>query len=468
MPEHTRWPREAWPPLLAGLLWLWLGADGGFAGALLSLLPGVLLLGAGASLLLMPGDRRIANLAALGGVAGVLLALPAAAAIGLAAALALVALSAAGAVAAGAHAVRLEPNLDEVPEPVPGLRLSAQVAVDEALMASMLLTIPFPRHDDYGRLRREAEEAREQFEAQGFLEKPEGYHREPPPLLRPELRAARARGLAFEHLSFESGYEPRAGEPGRERWLGYAPNRTAHAWVARHSGGERPWLVCLHGYQMGIPLFDWSLFPPEWLHQRLGLNLLLPVLPLHGPRKIGRRSGDGYLAGDVLDTLHAQAQALWDARRLLGWVRSQGSAPLGVLGYSLGGCGAALLASLESELACAVPGIPVADFTRLFYRHGPALELRSAEQAGLHEQTMRAVFRPVTPLALPPRIPLGRRYLFGAVADRITPPDHVRDLWRHWERPTIAWYQGGHVSFRLHPQVRQLIERGLRESGLVA
>ena len=219
---------------------------------------------------------------------------------------------------------------------------------------------------------------------------------------------------------------------------------------------------------MGIPAIDWACFPPAWLHRRLGLNLLLPVLPLHGPRKLGRRSGDGFLSGDVLDTVHAAAQAIWDVRRLLGWLRGQGPGPVGALGYSLGGFRAALLASLDAELACAIPGIPVADFTRLFYRHGPALELRSAEQAGLHQETMRAVFRPVTPLALTPLVPREGRYLFAAVADRIVPPDHARDLWRHWERPAIAWYQGGHVSFRAHPEVGRLIERGLRESGLVA
>ena len=52
----------------------------------------------------------------------------------------------------------------------------------------------------------------------------------------------RVRGLDYEHLHFDSGYEPHPDEPGRERWLAYAANRTAHAWVVRHAGGERPWL----------------------------------------------------------------------------------------------------------------------------------------------------------------------------------------------------------------------------------
>ena len=38
----------------------------------------------------------------------------------------------------------------------------------------------------------------------------------------------------------------------------------------------------------------------------------------------------------------------------------------------------------------------------------------------------------VSPLALMPRVAHERRYIFGAVADRLVPPDQVRDLWEHW------------------------------------
>jgi hypothetical protein len=36
----------------------------------------------------------------------------------------------------------------------------------------------------------------------------------------------------------------------------------------------------------------------------------------------------------------------------------------------------------------------------------------------------------------------------------------------HWDRPRIVWYQGGHVTFRFHAPVRQLLADAFRESGL--
>ena len=152
--------------------------------------------------------------------------------------------------------------------------------------------------------------------------------------------------LAYEHLSFESEYEPHPDEPGRQRWLSYTPNRTAHAWVVRHPGPPRPWLVLNHGFQLGFPLFDFALFAPRFYAEKLGLNLVYPVLPFHGKRKVGRRSGHGLLTGDVLDAVHAEAQAMWDIRRLLAWVRAQGEPLVGVMGLSLGGYNTALLAAL--------------------------------------------------------------------------------------------------------------------------
>ena len=65
-------------------------------------------------------------------------------------------------------------------------------------------------------------------------------------------------------------------------------------------------------------------FQPEYLHEELGLNLLMPVLPLHGPRDTGLISGERTLSGDVMDTLHTGEQAIWDLRRLSGgYVRAR-------------------------------------------------------------------------------------------------------------------------------------------------
>ena len=463
--EPRRWPREAWFPIVAGLVCMWVAR--GHAGLFLfAIAPSLLLLAGGGSTLLWPGDQRIPHFTALGAVLGVVFGVLGGAWLGWLAALCVVGSSAAAFVAAGATSVRQSTHVADVPPPVPSLRLSARVAFDEAVMASLQAWMRFPSGTEAERVQREVAAASELFEDRGWLDKPQDYHPQPPILDAPSLERARARGFDYEHLSFDSGYEPHAQEPGRDRYLAYQPTRRAHAWVLRHAGAERPWLICIHGFRMGSPRIDLSAFNPREYHEKLGLNLLLPVLPLHGPRKVGLRSGDNYLDGDVLDTLHAQAQAIWDLRRLLSWVRESGATSIGVYGLSLGGYNAALISSLENDLACAIAGIPLADMSRIFWHHGPDLHVRHAESLGLGLELLERVFRPVAPLSLEPRVPHAHRAIFGGVCDRIVPVDMMRDLWDHWERPAVEWYQGGHLSFPSEPRVRALIHRTLREAGL--
>ena len=460
-----RWLPEAWIPIVGGLLWLWCAASSGVVGFLLSVIPGCLLLSSGVSTLLYPGDLRIPQFTALGGALGVPLAMPALFLAGPWMGLALVVISAASFVAAGATSVRQEPHTDEVPEPMPSIALAAQVAIDDTILAHVALTHPAVSVDEQERVHREICEARDLFRDRGWLANPIEYHQAPPPLTDPVIRPARSLRVDFEHLEFTSGYQPHAEEPGRDRWLSRAANRTAHAWVLRHGPGPRPWLICIHGYRMGFPLVDLPAFHAARLHYKYGMNVAIPVLPFHGPRKTGRRSGDGFISGDFLDTVHAEAQAMWDLRRLMSWIRMQEGAPIGAYGLSLGGYNTALLACLE-ELACAILGIPATDFTRLTWRHGAQLQIRYAEHQGLVHDEVSEVLSVVSPFALEPRVPRERRYIFAAIADRLVPAAQVRDLWHHWDRPRILWYQGSHVTFRSHPAVGRLLLDALRESGL--
>jgi hypothetical protein len=382
-------------------------------------------------------------------------------------ALFLAVLSAASFVAAGHVSLLQEPHPEEVPEPRPGLSLSAKVAIDEALLSTMLVGMPLPGGEEAGTIQREVEAARDFFQAQGWLEKPLRYHATPPPLESPRLRdrEVRLRGgrTHYQHLSFESAYEPHADEPGRDRWLSYERNRTAHAWVVRHPSGEtRPWVVCIHGYQMGAPMIDIGAFDPRFIVGQLGMNAIFPVLPLHGPRKQGRRSGDRFISGDVLNSVHGEAQAMWDIRRLISWVRAQGAPSIGVHGLSLGGYNAALLAAIEPGLACVIAGIPATDFARLLWLHSPPLHIKYMEHRGIVHDEVAEVLRVVSPLALDPLVPKEGRAIYGGVADRLVPPDQVRDLWRHWEEPeAMVWYQGAHVTFQLDPRVRRMVKEVL-------
>jgi dienelactone hydrolase len=464
--EQTRFSKAACVPIVSGLSWLLIAPGHGIIFTALIALPGSLLLGSGVAQLLMPGDRRITHFAALGGLLGALIALPALFVIGFWAGVWLMGLSAWSFASAGAHALLADPPGDSVPAPIPSIRLSAETAADEAMLATVLSFMPIPEKGEVARINAEMWAARELFEEMGWLEKPAGYHGVPKPLDSPTLRAAHIYGIDYEQLTFESGYEPHADEPGRDRWLSYRANRTAHAWVLRHRDANRPWLVCIHGYQMGYAGIDLLAFPPGWLHHGLGLNLVIPVLPLHGARKAGRRSGDGFMSGDILDSAHAEAQAIWDIRRVLSWVRAQSESKVGVFGLSLGGYNAALLSTLDDDLACVIAGVPLVDMPGAMIQHGLLSAIGDREPESLDPERMSEVMSVVSPLALEPLLPVDRRFLFAAVADRLVPPKQAARLWEHWDRPRVEWYQGAHVTFRAHPSVRLLVEEGLRSGAL--
>ena len=218
---------------------------------------------------------------------------------------------------------------------------------------------------DWERVVGEIEGAAALHRANGWDVAPAQYHRTPTAPQDARVVSGRVIGLDFEHLQFKSGYTAPDEEPGGERWNSYAPCTMAHAWLRRRPDAGRRWLICVPGYGMGAPLVDLTAFDAARLGRELEINVAVPVLPLHGPRRTGWMSGDGFFAGDCLDTLHAQAQAVWDVRRLIAWIRAEGGRAIGVYGLSLGGYTTALLAALEPRLACVVAGIPASDFVDL-------------------------------------------------------------------------------------------------------
>lgn len=350
----------------------------------------------------------------------------------------------------------------------PTAGLAAQVLLDEVLISAMRNPRLFPHGDDYRRAGEDIKVALDLWRRRGWLDDPAGYHADPPAPSSYDLIRERSLGQRYEHLTFSSGYRPDPDEPGAGRWSEHGPNRTAHAFIRRHRNHDGPWLVCVHGFGMGRPGVDLRAFRAPLLHRDLGLNLLLPVLPLHGPRMDeGAQPGEGFMSIDLLDSVHGLAQSVWDIRAAIRWIRAtHGDVPVGIYGVSLGGCVAALVASVEDGLACAIAGIPAADLPGLYRRHAPPSVRRRAEEAGALGPDADAVHSVVSPLVLRPRVPQHRRYLFAGAGDRMSTSAQARLLWEHWERPQMAWYPGGHVGFWWARNVTAFVTAALAESGL--
>ena len=343
-----------------------------------------------------------------------------------------------------------------------------KVVADEVFFLTEFLAGGSFAFSEGARVTAEVDEALWLYQARGWLDDPASFHAEPPAIGAYGETEGFVRGVPFRRLRFDSGYRPWGGEPGGARWLGYRPNRTAHVRLFQHHGPPRPWVVCVPGYRMGHPRIDWVGFGIGWLYRTLGLNVAIPVMPFHGERRCGRRGGDGYLAGDVLDTIHAQAQAVWDIRRLVRWLRASGAPGIGLYGVSLGGYTAALLAALEDDLDCVVCGIPTIDFIDLMRANTSDVWLTLTTWLGFDWQKIERLQRVIAPLAMRPRVPASRCWVFAGTTDKLAPPGHALDLWRHWGGANLSWYQGSHVSFFLEPDVRATLGAALAACGLVA
>lgn len=283
---------------------------------------------------------------------------------------------------------------------------------------------------------------------------PFSFHQQPPALSNVRIESSLTWGQRYEHLQWDSEYEPHPDDPVRRRWQGYQENHTGHAWMLRNKyDSNAPWVVCVHAYAMGRPALDLTAFRARELRKRHGVNVLSYVLPLHGPRLGDASQFEPFLYG-VGNLIHMEAQAIFDLRRLIEWLRRDGAPWIGVQGLSLGGYTTALLAAFEADLGFALAGIPAVDLSFLLRSN---IKQPGAQLDAFWSEATKAL-RVVGPLALEPVVPRSRRFIFAGLLDRMTPPRSVRELWLHWDQPRIEWYSGSHLSFFLEPRARNLVD----------
>lgn len=463
-PVMPRWGFIATPALLAGLIWLSVLFDEGLWGWLTGGLPALLITMSAGGWILMPGDRHYLHFMSIGallGIFGAVLGMPA---WGFLAGLGLAGLSLLVAVVAGWIGVTYR----ALPDTAPKAELNPILALKEALdnaVVGLFISVPKVIHGEAesSRVAAELDAALETFKKNGWDKNPDALIETPPVLDNPQIKKCKLGGHQVETLRFESGYQPHPELPGGERWMSYAPNRDARAMVLRHDDDKtRPWVICIHGYQMGMPWLDLKLFEPKFLHEKLGCNVILPLLPLHGGRKIRMLSGDGYLNGDVMDSFNAIRQSQWDIRRVMSWARTQGAEQIGAIGYSLGGYNASLLSTIE-DLDMVIAAVPLTDISSIFWEHGPRHILDDMVGRNVTVERGAELMAPLSPLSRPCLVPVEKRHIIAGVADEIIPPHHVNKLEQVWVGTESTWYQGSHLVFKDQACVDQAIADKIKE-----
>jgi len=294
-------------------------------------------------------------------------------------------------------------------------------------------------------------------------------------------RAAAVPALVFESrrspsrrrdrlgVTFESAYEPV--HPAQRAVHRARPeNRRAHAELWRHRGRRaRGTVVALHGFGMGRPALDATALMAPALFAS-GLDVALFTLPLHG----ARTPRDAYFSGQPFTNPHvpeineAIGQAVHDLSVLLHWLREHDDRPVGLLGLSLGGYVAALMAGLRDDLDFVVPMVAPVCIGDLAHRFmAESSRYRDAAEHVLAPAELRAAFRVHSPLAHALRIPRERVLIVAGRGDRVVPAEHTGWLWEHWGRPRLLWFSGSHVAPFGRGQVLAAIRRFLADTGVL-
>jgi dienelactone hydrolase len=257
-------------------------------------------------------------------------------------------------------------------------------------------------------------------------------------------------GLISEDLVFPSLHE--SIEPTfRQRYLAnYCESHTVYARRIRPETAEkRPRLLYLHGYlQPETYVEEFALLAGMAL--RLNVEVIQVQPPYHGRRtpRGSRFGGELFWTADLVRSVEALRQSIFDARTMLDWLLDADPRPVGVLGLSLGGVLTLVLTCLEERLAFSVPLIAHMD-PRALLADAPVLghmrqELR---RFGWGPEELGEFATQLGWSDLQPKLPPQRIHLFAASHDRFFAPAVVEDMWRRWGQPAIRWYPCSHMGF---------------------
>lgn len=267
------------------------------------------------------------------------------------------------------------------------------------------------------------------------------------------------------NIQFDSSFEPVHPDM-REPWSRLQRNNVVRAQHWRHDDGPHPTLCLIHGF-MGSPYLLnglWMSLP--WFY-RSGYDVLLYTLPFHGRRaeKYSPFSGYGYFSHGLTGFAEAMAQAVYDFRSLVDYLRFTGVEKIALTGISLGGYTTALIAAVEDRVDAVIPNVPVVSVEAEMDEWFPANLLFKAGRriGGIDRDEFVAAAGYHSPLNYKPLVPRERRLIITGLGDRLAPPEQAEMLWHHWDHCALHWFPGNHILHVSQPEYLRRMTRFLRD-----
>jgi dienelactone hydrolase len=175
------------------------------------------------------------------------------------------------------------------------------------------------------------------------------------------------------------------------------------------------------------------------LFARFGITAVRLSLPYHDQRRPAELNRAEFIvSSNIGRTLHANRQAVLDARGIVDWLAGQGFERIGIMGTSLGSCLAMLTMSHEPRIVAGAFNHVSPYFADVVWRGLSTRHVRAGLEGHIGLDELRNVWMPISPWPFIPRVMNRKVLLVYARFDQTFPVDLSRRFIAEFNRQGIA------------------------------